>query len=432
MGLAGHPGNGPNVGCKKLRPRTLGVAGFVCGFIDDRRLRRRRRRGVSVGPPVKTGGGGVGGGVLTGGSPRGGSGVSVGVGGVTRVLTRAVSCWFVELLPTSCPNSWLIDVTLPLPSVVICAGVSASPATFSCAGAKPRPGVGAAMLRPIGAEIGAMLCNGPRALQRTGTLQRTRALQRAGALQRSGTLERTSALERAAALQWTCRLLRSRPAGRRRLCRSGALQRPGTLQRPSALKRTSPLLRPLAWLGNALVALLRAGRALRLLGLSLLSWRWLALRLLSVWRWRLRLRRCRHQQHRGCRNTLRPKCNFSHMDQPHRRGTPPLQPEFERLRPLGPLRLIEADPTQADCQNTELHAASQEPDGLQGIGRGSAVFMSDALKAQPEQVAILYAAELALKAARSHIVVIAKLTAASTQKMNFIVFDVFYLANSKV
>jgi hypothetical protein len=48
-------------------------------------------------------------------------------------------------------------------------------------------------------------------------------------------------------------------------------------------------------------------------------------------------------------------------------------------------------PAQADCQNTELHMASQDPEGLQGVGRGSAVFMSDALKAQSEQACILHA-----------------------------------------
>jgi len=160
------------------------------------------------------------------------------------------------------------------------------------------------------------------------------------------------------------------------------------------LKRTSALLRTLVRL-RTLVALLRIGRALRLvlLGLSLLGRRWLDLSLLTVRR--LCVRRCRHQQHRGCRNTLRSKCNFSHMNQPHRRGTPPLQPEFECLQPLGPLRLAEAGPTQAGCQNTELHAASQGPDDLQGIGRGSATVMSDALKAQPEQASILYAAQQA-------------------------------------
>jgi hypothetical protein len=87
------------------------------------------------------------------------------------------------------------------------------------------------------------------------------------------------------------------------------------------------------------------------------------------------------------------------MDQPRRRGTPPLQPEFECLRPLSPL--IEAGPTQADCQNTELHPASQELGGSQGIGSGSAIVMSDALKAQSEQASILYAVYGGLKAARS-------------------------------
>jgi hypothetical protein len=125
--------------------------------------------------------------------------------------------------------------------------------------------------------------------------------------------------------------------------------------------RAGPLLRTLAWLRNARVALLRTGWALRLLGLSLLSRRWLGLRLFR----RLRLRRCHHQHHRRCGNTLRPKCNFSHMDQPRRPGTPPLQPEFECLRPLGPLLVIEAGPTQADCQNTELHAVSQGLGGSQ-------------------------------------------------------------------
>jgi hypothetical protein len=143
--------------------------------------------------------------------------------------------------------------------------------------------------------------------------------------------------------------------------------------------------------------------------------RWLGLRLLR----RLRMRRRCHQQHRRRRNTLRPKCNFSHMDdQPRRRGTPPLQPKFECLRPLGPLRLADVGPTQADCQNTELHTASQDPEGLQGIGRGSAVFMSDALKAQPEQACILYVGYGGLKAAHNRWLYIAKLTAASTQKMN--------------
>jgi hypothetical protein len=163
------------------------------------------------------------------------------------------------------------------------------------------------------------------------------------------------------------------------------LQRTGALLRTCPLLRTGPLLRTLAW--SALVALLCTGRALRLLGLSLLGRGWLGLRLFR----RLRLRRCRHQQHGRCRNTLRPKCNFSHMDQPRRRGTPPLQPEFECLTPLGPLPLIGAGPTQADCQNTELHTASQDLGGSQGFGRGSAAFMSDALKAQPEQACILYA-----------------------------------------
>ena len=71
------------------------------------------------------------------------------------------------------------------------------------------------------------------------------------------------------------RCLRSRCAGRasgrRRLCRSSALQWSGTLQRPSALKRTGALLRTLTWLRRALVALRSAGRALRLLGLTLLG-----------------------------------------------------------------------------------------------------------------------------------------------------------------
>jgi hypothetical protein len=172
------------------------------------------------------------------------------------------------------------------------------------------------------------------------------------------------------------------------------------LKRTTALLRTGPLLRALVRL-RTLVALLRARRALCLvlLGLSLLGWRWLALRLLTVRR--LRVRCCRHQQHRRRRNTLRPKCNFSHMDQPRRRGTPPLQPKFKCLRPLGPLRLTGAGPTQADCQNTELHTASQDPGDLQGIGRGSAVVMSDALKAQPDQASILYAWQSGLKATRS-------------------------------
>ena len=126
---------------------------------------------------------------------------------------------------------------------------------------------------------------------------------------------------------------------------------------------------------------------MRLIRLSLLGRGWLGLRLFR----RLRLRRCRHQQRSGCYNTLRPKCNFSHMDQPRRCDTPPLQPEFECLPPLGPLLPIEAGPTQADCQNTELHTASQDLGGSQGISRGSAAFMSDALKAQPEQAGILYA-----------------------------------------
>src|SRR6187549_2414596 len=115
--------------------------------------------GVVVEPPVTTGGAGVG--VLTGGSDAGCSGADVGVGGATRVLTSAVSCWFVELPPTSCPNNWLIVVTLPLASVVTWAGVNAIPGTFSGAGPKPKPGVGGAMLRPVIAAIGAMFCNGP-------------------------------------------------------------------------------------------------------------------------------------------------------------------------------------------------------------------------------------------------------------------------------
>ena len=153
----------------------------------------------------------------------------------------------------------------------------------------------------------------------------------------------------------------------RALKRTSALERATALQRTRALLRTGSLLRTLA--RNARVSLLRTGRALRLLGLSLLGRRWLGLRLFR----RLRLRRCRHQQCRRCRNTLRPKCNFSHMDQLRRRGTPPLQPEFECLPALGPL-LTEAGPTQADRQNTELHTASQDLGGSQGIGRGSAVF----------------------------------------------------------
>jgi hypothetical protein len=238
-------------------------------------------------------------------------------------------------------------------------------------------------------------------LQRAGTLERTCALQRPGtlqrssALQRSRALKRTSALERATALQRARCLLRSRRAGStgrgRHLGRPsalqwpGALQRPATLQRAGALLRTDALLLTLTRLRSALAAL-SASRTLCLLGLSLLGRRWLGLRLF----WRLRLRRCRHQQHRRCHNKLRPKCNFSHMDQPRRRGTPPLQPDFECLRPLGPLPLTKAGPTQADCQNTELHTTSQDLSGLHGVGRGSAVVMSDVLKAQPEQATIVY------------------------------------------
>jgi hypothetical protein len=66
------------------------------------------------------------------------------------------------------------------------------------------------------------------------------------------------------------------------------------------------------------------------------------------------------------------------LARPSRRGTPPSQPEFEHLTPLGQPRFTEAGPTQALRQNTELQAASQELGEEQGIGEGSAKVMSDA------------------------------------------------------
>jgi hypothetical protein len=133
-------------------------------------------------------------------------------------------------------------------------------------------------------------------------------------------------LKRSGALQWARSLSAGgRAAWRCRLRRPGALQWASALQRPGTLQRTGTLLRALALLRIALAALLRPGRPLRLIGgLGLLSRSsGLSLRLLAAGC--LGIRRRRHQQHRCRRNTLRPKCNFSHKDQPHRSSTLPLQ-----------------------------------------------------------------------------------------------------------
>jgi hypothetical protein len=95
------------------------------------------------------------------------------------------------------------------------------------------------------------------------------------------------------------------------------------LQRPRALQRTTALLRTrtLLW-ARALLLLLSTRRTLCLIliGLGLLILPRLILRLSLIARG-LRLRR-RCPQQRCQRNTLRLECNFSHVTQPSRPGSP--------------------------------------------------------------------------------------------------------------